>query len=67
LPSSSFASSSTSFSILIGVDHRNQSCVQIRVWIMNNIKEVLKSSKIHPPVLKVDLDATVDLRIANTS
>jgi hypothetical protein len=34
---------------------------------MNRVREVRKSSKIHPLVLKTDSKATVDIGIARTS
>ena len=45
----------------------NQFWVQIRALIVLGDSELWNESKTHPPVLKAELDATVETGIANTS
>jgi hypothetical protein len=50
-------SSVLSFMSIVGL--RSQSCVHTKSSNINGVREVRKSSKIRPPVLKADSDATV--------
>lgn len=67
IPSFILANSSLFCSTSIWVDHRNQSCVQLRACIMNGISEVLKSSKTRPHILNAHSYATIDIGMSNTS
>ena len=64
----SIISNSSIFSLMsIGVALLSQSCAQTRASTVNGVREVRKSSKIRPLVLKADSDATVETGIASTS
>jgi hypothetical protein len=51
----------------IGVDLLSQSWVHTRASNMKGVREVRKSSKIRPLVLKIDSEATVDIGITRIS
>src|SRR5688572_18861629 len=66
VPFSIMANSSV-LSLMSTVGLRSQSCIHTKASSMNGVREVQKSSKIRPPVLKADSDATVVMGIASTS
>ena len=45
----------------------SQFCVQIKVSTVLGVKELLNGSRMHPPVLNADSEATVDTGMARTS
>jgi hypothetical protein len=53
--------------MLMGVDLLSQSWVHKRASNMKGVREVRKSSEIHPLVLKTDSEATVDIGISRIS
>ena len=59
--------SARSASTFMRFEPRNQSCAHIKHWSVNGDKELLKSSRTRPLVLKADSEATVDMGIANIS
>jgi hypothetical protein len=67
VPFSIISNFSISSLMSIGVDLLGQSYVQTRASTINGVREVRKSSRMRPLVLKADSDAIVEIGIARTS
>ena len=68
MPLSKFSTSSISSSLFSDfIDFLCQSCKHINASTTLGVKELLYASKIHPPILKADSDATMDIGTAKIS
>ena len=65
--SRNFISSTIDSNLIDREVDRNQFCVHIKTSTVLAPKELRNESRIRPPVLKADSEATVDTGIANTS